>query len=337
MNFSPELSSGVAIFMSLLAASMWGSWFISLKYLGKYPLSGFYMTLFTTSLVLVWAVALILDGSALFTNLSDVWNTDSSRILLTLACGVLYVIGMRISLIVLQTIGLSLSQPIQSSINVLVGTAVSALVGGVPKSVSMGWIAVAVLFLLCAVIVSMLAGKWRSQSVISGSNTGGFAYSQKDLWRSLGLLVFSSLFIPAYTFGISYGLKSVSQPNGMAVMPFMTMLCSGAFIGACLTSGLELTIKKQWHLVWQAGFRIHKWGIISGLAHYGGNIIHTFATAFLSSVVSWPLGVTSGLWTQFWGLFYGEFKGSSRRTYIALFAGIGLYLIGAYIITASMH
>jgi hypothetical protein len=337
MNFNPELSTNIAIFMSLLAAFMWGSWFVSLKYLGNYPLSGFYITLFTTSIILVWGVALILDGPALFNNLSGVWNTDPSRILLTLLCGVLYVVGMRIGLIVLKTIGLSLSQPIQSSINVMVGTAVSALVGGVPQNVSIGWIAVAVLFLLGAVAASMLAGRWRTQSVSHELNPGGLSYSSRDLWRSLGLLVFSSLFIPAYTFGLSYGLKSVSQPNGMAVMPFMTMLASGAFIGACLTSGLELTLKKQWHLVWNAGFKIHRWGIISGLAHYGGNIIHTFATAFLSSVVSWPLGVTSGLWTQAWGLIYGEFKGSSRRTYIALFTGLGLYLVGAYIIAARMH
>ncbi len=337
MNFNPDLTQGTAIFMSLMAAFMWGTWFISLKYLGDYPLSGFYMTLFTTSLVLVWSVALIFDGPALFANLQGVWAADPSRIWLTLLCGVLYVIGMRISLIVLQTIGLSLSQPIQSSVNVMIGTLVSGLVGGVPGTVSIAGIGVAVLCLLGAVIASMLAGNWRVKSLRGKANAGGLNYTSRDLWKSLGLLAFSSLFIPAYTFGISYGLKSVSQPNGMAVLPFMTMLASGAFIGCCLTSGLELTVKKQWGRVFSAGFRIHKFGLLSGLAHYGGNIIHTFATAFLSSVVSWPLGVTSGLWTQAWGWVYGEFKGCSRRTYVALFTGIGLYLVGAYIITASTH
>jgi hypothetical protein len=138
--------------------------------------------------------------------------------------------------------------------------------------------------------------------------------------------------LQAYTYAISYGLKSVSQPHGMAVMPFMATLVSGAFLGALLSSGLALTIQHQWSAAIHAPFSVHKFGILSGLAHYGGNIIHTFATVVLSSVVSWPLGVTMGLWTQFWGLVYGEFKGSPRKVYLALFSGIGLYLAGAYIL-----
>ena len=107
---------------------------------------------------------------------------------------------------------------------------------------------------------------------------------------------------------------------------------SGAFTGAMLGSGLLLTINKQWGIVFHAPLSIHKFGIISGLFHYGGNIIHTFATASLSSVVSWPLGITGGLWTQLWGLAYGELRGAPRSAYVALFIGIVLYLCGAYVI-----
>ena len=85
------------------------------------------------------------------------------------------------------------------------------------------------------------------------------------------------------------------------------------FLGALLTSGLLLTVRRQWNYVFRASLRIHAFGIISGLFHYGGNIIHTIGTTALSPVISWPLGVTMGLWTQFWGLVYGEFKGASRR------------------------
>ena len=52
MNLDPNLSNPIAIAMSLLAAFMWGTWFISLKYLGNYPLEAFYLTLFSTSFVL---------------------------------------------------------------------------------------------------------------------------------------------------------------------------------------------------------------------------------------------------------------------------------------------
>jgi drug/metabolite transporter (DMT)-like permease len=332
MNFSPQLDTGTAIFMSLLAASMWGSWFISLKYLGDYPIDGFYVTLFTTSLLLVWSVAIIVDGEALFENLGAVWAVDSSRIWLTLVCGVLYVIGMRLSLFVMGRIGLSLTQPIQQSINILAGTAVAAFVGGVPEDLSLAKLALACTLLVGAVLVTMLAGNLRAKAQQAPNFKSTLIFTPHDLWKALGLLVFSSAFIPAYTFAISYGLKSVTQPNGLAVLPFMAVLVSGAFTGSLLTSGLALTRTKQWRRVFQAPFRIHKFGIISGFFHYGGNIIHTYSTAFLSSAVSWPLSITAGLWTTLWGFVYGEFKDSPRSVYIALFAGIALYLLGAFTI-----
>jgi hypothetical protein len=332
MNFSPQLDTGTAIFMSLLAASLWGSWFISLKYLGDYPIDGFYVTLFTTSLLLVWSLAIILDGEALFENLRAVWVVDSSRIWLTLVCGVLYVIGMRLSLFVMGRIGLSLTQPIQQSINILAGTAVAAFVGGVPEGLSLAKLALACTLLVGAVLVTMLAGNLRAKAQQAPNFKSTLIFTPHDLWKALGLLVFSSAFIPAYTFAISYGLQSVTQPNGLAVLPFMAVLVSGAFTGSLLTSGLALSRSKQWQLVFQAPLRIHKFGIISGFFHYGGNIIHTYSTAFLSSAVSWPLSITAGLWTTLWGFVYGEFKDSPPSVYIALFAGIALYLLGAFTI-----
>lgn len=333
MNFSPDLTTTQAIFMSLFAAFLWGTWFISLKYLKDYPLDGFYLTLFTTSLLLVWGVGFTLDGKALLGNLQSVTLSDPSRIWLTLLCGILYVVGMRISLYVYSVIGLSLSQPIQSSVNVLIGTAVAALVGGIPKGLTVTRMELSLFFLTAAIIASMVAGRWRAQAQ-TGKNQpkGSLSFTSNDLWKSLGLLFFASLFVPAYTFGLSYGLRSTTHPEGLAVMPFMAMLVTGAFIGSLLTSGTMLTLNKQWKIVLHTPFSIAKFGIISGLFHYGGNIIHTFATAFLSAAVSWPLGVTAGLWTQLWGIAYGEFRSAPKKAYVALFSGIILYLLGGYFI-----
>lgn len=333
MNFSPELSTGTAVVMSLFAAGLWGTWFISLKYLKDYPIQAFIMTLFATSLVLVWGVGFALDGKALLGNMRDVYAISPSYIWLTLVCGVLYVIGMSLSMTVLKTIGLSLSQPIQSSINILAGTLVSGLVGGMPADISISKMAIAICFLMTAVVMSVIAGKLRINAQKEGKTKSDLSFSSKDLWKSLGLIAFSSAFIPSYTLAISYGLKSSTHPGGLAVMPFMVLLASGAFIGAFLANGITLFVKKQWHVIWEAPFSIHKWGIMSGFFHYGGNIIHTFATAFLSSVVSWPLGVTSNLWTQVWGLIYGEFKGFPKKVYVFVFAGFAFYLVGAFIMT----
>ena len=56
-NFDPQLSTSLAIFFSLFAAFVWGTWFIILKHLDDYPVDAFYMTLFGFSLVLVWGFA----------------------------------------------------------------------------------------------------------------------------------------------------------------------------------------------------------------------------------------------------------------------------------------
>jgi hypothetical protein len=334
MNFNPELTTGPAVLMSLMAAFMWGTWFISLKYLKDYPLDGFYLTLFTTSIVFVWGVGFIIDGKALIGNISDVLAADPSRVWLTLLFGSLYVVGMRISLYVFSVIGLSISQPIQSSVNIVIGTAVAAYVGGVPEGLTTTRIILSLVLLSGAVLSSMLAGRWRAQSQSTEVERpkGTLAYTPKELLRAFGLLLFSALFIPAYTLGLSYGLRSSTHIEGLAVMPFMALLATGAFIGSFLTSGFMLTKKKQWGIVLHTPLSIAKFGIVSGIFHYGGNIIHTFATAYLSSAVSWPLGVTSGLWTQLWGLVYGEFRQAPKKAYAALIVGILLYLLGAYFI-----
>ncbi len=334
MNFDPQLSSGVAVFMALLAASMWGTWFISLKHIGDYPLDGFFITLFATSVVFVWVVALLIDGGAVAANIATVWAQDQSRILVVLGGGSIYVMGMRFSLSVQRTLGLSLAQPIQSAIGTISSLAITMVVGGVPAGVSVLRLVGATFVLILAVLLAMYAGRLRSKSQATQAKNGAYV-PMSALWRSLGLIFLGSLLTPAYPFALSYGLKSTTQPNGLAVLPFMALLATGAFLGSILTSGVALTRHGEWHRVFTAPWRTHKFGVWSGLFHYGGNIIHTFSTAFLSASIAFPLGITAGLWTQMWGLVYGEFKGSPRRAYVALAGGILLYVIGGYIIATT--
>ncbi|KAA3646686.1 MAG: hypothetical protein DWQ07_10805 [Chloroflexi bacterium] len=334
MNFDPQLSIGTAVVMAMLAASMWGTWAISLKYLGDHSLDGYFLTIFVTSLVFVWLVAVLLDGSALFTDLRNVWISDPWRILLTLLSGVIYTNGIRLQLRVQRTIGLSLAQPIQSSISILIGVAIAAVVGGVPNDVSLPVIILAVLVLIAAVTMGMLAGIYRSRSTTISDELD---VTMETLRKSLGMILLVTVLIPAYTFALSYGLRSTTQPNGMAVLPFMAMLATGAFLGACMSSGVSLWRRGIFMAATQAPARIHALGVFSGLFHYGGNIIHTFATAFLSSVIAWPLGLTGGLWTQMWGLVYGEFRGASRRAYVALGLSVILYLVGAALVGFTLY
>lgn len=327
-NFDPQLTTALAVFLSLFAAFLWGTWFIILKHLDDYPVDAFYMSLFGFSLVLVWGVAYAIDGPALFGNLGQMAAAEPLRIWVVLGCGVLYVIGIRLTLTAMQMIGLTLTQPIYASANVLAGTLVAALVGGVPEGLSLPRLVVGVLLLLAAVGATLLAGKARASSA-TGENS---AFQGANLWKAVAVLVASAALIPAYSLGLSFGLRSVSHPQGLAVLPFMALLASGAFLGALLSSGGILTQRRQWGRLFHAKPRHLLYGLLAAFAHYGGNIIHTFATARLSSVISWPLGFTSGLWTQLWGLVYGEFRGASKKAYLWLAAGVILYGVGAWLI-----
>jgi glucose uptake protein GlcU len=288
----------------------------------------FYMTLFGFSLVLVWGIAIAIDGPALLNNISQMASAEPLRFWTVLGCGVLYVIGLRLTLTAMQMIGLTLTQPIYASANVLLGTLIAALVGGVPEGLSIPRLGLGVLLLLAAVAATMLAGRLRADSAAEEAVPGAKA----NLWKALGVLLASAALIPAYTLGLSYGLRSISHPQGLAVLPFMALLASGAFIGALLSSGLVLTRRKQWGRLFQTRPHYLLYGLLAAVAHYGGNIIHTFATARLSSVISWPLGFTSGLWTQMWGLVYGEFRGAPRWAYLWLAVGVILYALGAWLI-----
>lgn len=332
MNFDPNIPNLLAISMGLIAAVMWGTWFIVLKHLDDYPLEAFYVTLFVTSLVIVWGIGLLLDGEALWGNILFVWQADPSRIWITFICGVFYVVGIQLTLYVMQVLGLAISQPIQASINVIGGTALSAVIGGIPLGLSVGRIVISVSFLTAAMVLSMIAGNIRNASQKAANVVTGLTNDPAKIRNAVVMLIVSSLLVPAYTIGLSYGLKSVSQPAGLAPLPFMAVLCTGAFVGALLVSGTILTVRKQWGVFCKHGFKVHRLGIMAGFAHYGGNIIHTFATRNLSAVVSWPLGFTAGLWTSMWGLAYGEFKGSRKSAYVLLAAGMLCYLVGAFLI-----
>jgi hypothetical protein len=112
---------------------MVGAWFVSLKYLGDYPLEAFYITVFSTSIVVVWGWGFILDGGALVGNIIDVFVDDPNRVLVTFICGVLHVVGMQISIQVVKVIGLAVTSPIQGSINLIAGRTASVLLGGIPE------------------------------------------------------------------------------------------------------------------------------------------------------------------------------------------------------------
>ncbi len=332
VSFAPQITQGTAIFMALMAASMWGTWFISLKHIGKFPLEAFYMELFTTSLIFVWTVALLVEGSMIFVNVSQVWQINPFKIIIVLLGGVSYVLGMFLGLKVMTLIGLTLSQPLQASIGIVLGTFITTTIGGIPRNLKIINIVISASFLLLSILFVTLAQLTKDKAQKKKEIDTGLSKDKKAFKKAIILVLLASVLTPGYSLALSYGLKTITQDVGLAVLPFMCLLVSGAFLGALVTSGGKLTKNKQWGVFLKTPFKVHKFGIMSGLFHYGGNIIHTFATGVLSSAISWPLGLTAGIWTQLWGIKYGEFKGAPKRAYLFQTCSFLFYVLGAYFI-----
>lgn len=331
-SFDPHLTTNIAIYSTLFAAFLWGSWVVLIKYLKGYPVDGFFLTIFVFSLIFVWGVGFVVDRANLIWDIKAVYSTDPFRLWVTLVCGALYVGGLRLNLLVYERIGLTLAQPIQLSINLVASALLSAVLGGVFQGLGTARIILAAFILLLAVIISLLAGKQRADRQNSDDFKSKLRFNMKDLWICVLIMVAAAIINPVYSFAISYGVHSATQPVGFGVLPFMALLSSGAFVGALLISGIVLSKNKKWGEFFDAPLLPHLSGMVAGMCHFGGNIINTFATASLSSVIAWPLSATYGLWGLFWGLVHGEFRGAGRRSYLLLFFAMLLYFVGAYLI-----
>ena len=325
MNFDPVFNTQTAIGLALLASLLWGSWAIILKYTTKLPLEIFYLVLMSAALVFIWGLGFILDGQALLGAIRYMLGKDSARVLLTLLGGFIYVFSNLLNIRVMLMVGLALAQPISSSISLILGTSVSYFIGGIPENMRLWRLILAGLLLIAAIFFSFLSGKSRPENQEFGRG--------KITFKVLVFAVLSAMTGIIYSTTISYGLKSVIQPDGLAVMPYLCLFISGAWLGSLILCVYLISKRKEWSQVKTLRPRLIILISVASWVHYGGNVLHAYATRQLSSVLSWPLGMTSGLWTQLWGLAYGEFKGSPRKAYWFLAASVLAYLAGAFIIS----
>lgn len=325
------MSQTTAIIVALSAAFLWGVWPIVLKYVGHTPVEYFYILIYSASVIFIWVAGFALDGGALVGNMREVAAVAPVKVVAAFVTGIFYVGASMLSMNVMQRIGLALAQPITSSINVLFGTGISFVIGGVPQGMTTWRILTACAFLVAAVFLTSLAGKTRLEASrnAKGNQEAGLG---GITGRVLGMTVLGALGGVFYSTGVAFSLKSTTQPIGLAVMPFLCLLISGAWIGAMVICSYLMTKKKAWSMVRVVKPRLYGLIILASVVHYSGNILHAYATRALSAVVSWPLGVTSGLWTQVWGLIYGEFKHAPAKAYRLLVAGVICYLLGSAVI-----
>jgi hypothetical protein len=305
MNFDPQPSTQTAVNLALIASFLWGSWAIILKYTIKLPLDTFYQVPTNAALVFILGLGFVLDGSALIEAIRSMFASDPDRVLLTLLGGFFSAVTNSSSVLVVQRVGLALAQPISGSLCLILGTTVSCFIGGIPEDMPIWRLFLAGGLLIAAIFFSFLLAKSRPE----GHAAGRGKFSEKVFFFTI-IAVMTGVI---YSSSISYGLKSFTQPNGLATMPYLSLFVSGVWLGALIFCGYLINKHGEWDRVRRPKPRLLLQISIASWTHYGGNVRHVYATRHLSSVQSWPLGTISGLWVQIWRLPYGEFKGSSKK------------------------
>ncbi len=318
--FSLEMS----MFLTLLAAAMWGSWMQIQKHLHGYPIAGVIFWLYTFSFILIWAITLIvspflLDRSILETSLENI-----DTVLTILVGGGLMSMGLYSSLVVIGKVGLLLSTTISGGIGILLGVFTSLAEEGLPKDeVALTLIIVSMVILIAAGFVCALASASRDKD-----------HKIKTKSRTISvtvilLMLFTAILQNGWSMGTAAGTA-----RGFAPVLTCAYMATGSFLSVAVITGISFTRKKQWKIVFAVGERKTPilMSAVAAVCHYGGNLMSIYSMPALSATISFLLGKSANVWTIFWGMYYKEFSGISRKTRILLWSGIGLYFVGIVVL-----
>lgn len=318
--FSLEMS----MFLTLLAAAMWGSWMQIQKHLHGYPIAGVIFWLYTFSFILIWAITLIvspflLDRSILETSLENI-----DTVLTILVGGGLMSMGLYSSLVVIGKVGLLLSTTISGGIGILLGVFTSLAEEGIPKDeVALTLIIVSMVILIAAGFVCALASASRDKD-----------HKIKTKSRTISvtvilLMLFTAILQNGWSMGTAAGTA-----RGFAPVLTCAYMATGSFLSVAVITGISFTRKKQWKIVFAVGERKTPilMSAVAAVCHYGGNLMSIYSMPALSATISFLLGKSANVWTIFWGMYYKEFSGISRKTRILLWSGIGLYFVGIVVL-----
>ena len=314
--FSLEMS----MFLTLLAAAMWGSWMQIQKHLHGYPIAGVIFWLYTFSFILIWTITLIVSPFLLERSILEISLENTDTVLTILAGGGLMSLGLYSSLVVVGKVGLLLSTTISGGIGIVLGVVTSVAEEGLPEDpVALALIAAATVIFIAAGFVCALASSSRDRDhkVKTGSRTMSAA------------VVLLMLFTAVLQNGWSMGTAAGTARNFAPVLTCAYM-ATGSFLSVAVVTGIRFTRRREWKLVFAVGERKAPiWmTAAAALCHYGGNLMSIYSMPALSATNSFLLGKSANVWTIFWGMYYREFSGISRGTKVLLWSGIGLYFAG---------
>ncbi len=320
------------VFMTLFASAMWGSWMQSTKHLKDYPIEGFILILYTTSVLLVWGVLFAFKSYMIPEGVMVHLDGKMPLALFVMLCGGIMSLGLLLNTTTMKNVGMILVTSISSVVSTILGLLISVILGGLPDSISVGRIILALFITLGASFTCQYAGIRRDVDL--GKKIKSALADRKYIL----LVVFANICVSFYVVGYSVGTQTPMNMNGFPPILCVALLATGSFISVLFMTVFKLIKNKELNKVFSLNYKKQQvLGIVSGLCHYGGNILNIVATPALSAPISFLLGKTADFWTYSWGLVYGEFAGAKSKTKMILYSGFVLYIVGIFVLVSGLY
>jgi hypothetical protein len=329
ISMNQYFSTNTAIFLTIFAASMWGSWMQIIKHRKNYPLSGMTFLIYSYSFILIWAVTLILAPVLLPEGIMTAVKENREVIPVILIGGGMMSLGLLVSLHVMNLAGLLLSTAVSGAMGSILGIFTSIWQEGVPGGPrALAYIIVCTAVFILAGFISNYAAVLRDKDKAEKARRDGspIPADKNVITVKVVLMIFlSTILVNGWSIGVSAG-------TARGVPPILTcaLMATGSFLSIFVVCGVMYTRKKQWKTILCIGDSKKPMLLcfISSFCHYGGNLISIYAMPVISATQSFLFGRTSSVLTYFWGFFYREFAGSRKRTIVILSVGILFYFIG---------
>lgn len=319
-------STPVAIFLTLSAAAMWGSWMQIVKIRKGYPIIGVAVMLYIFSFILVWGITLILspillpDGIAV--SICKYQNYSGEIIL----GGAMMSLGMIISLTIMNNLGLMLATTLSGAITSILGIITSIYKEGLPDNP----FALPLIVLTAAIFIIASCICSKASAMCAQDRSEDNKITRKDnegklTFKDIALIVFDSILMNGWASGTATGTAA-------GIPPILTcaFMATGSALSITIIGAVVFTKKRMWKTVLCIGSskRPLVLSAISACCHYGGNMLSIYSMPAISATLSFLFGKTSNIWTYFWGLYYKEFSGAKKKTLVTLGIGLLMYFTG---------
>lgn len=324
---SVYFSTPAAIFLTLLAAAMWGSWMQVVKLRKDYPISGIAFMLYMFSFLLVWGITLALSPVLLPDGLWSAISQNRDVLGEILLGGAMMSVGLLISLTIMNDLGLMLSTTLTGVVTSILGILTSISKEGLPEDpLALPLIvATATIFLLASYICTRASAMCAADQ----AEAAGMSFTKKPKSKVTAKVILLILLNSFLTNGWASG-TATGTAAGLPPILTCALMATGSALSILLIGLILFTYKHQWKTVLCIGTSKKPLllSAISAACHYGGNVLSIYAMPTISATLSFLFGKTSTVWTYFWGFYYKEFQNAKRKTMVTLLVGLFLYFAG---------